>query len=230
MESASHTLGEGHARRPAWLPRGGTILRVWIRIAMTALMVLCGIGWAQAGASANSAVYRYVDDRGVVHFSNAPADRRYELVQPRPRFERNLRPGRARVPRNDGYDSLIIREARANNLEPALVKAVIAAESNFSPSAVSRAGAQGLMQLMPKTAAGLGVEDPFHARENVSGGSRYLREMLDRYGDLRRALAAYNAGPTAVDRYRGIPPYPETKAYVKRVLAYYRGYQGDFHR
>jgi soluble lytic murein transglycosylase len=185
---------------------------------------------APVQASANSAVYRFVDARGVVHFSNAPADRRYELVHRRPRHSRNARRPRPNVPIHYGYDSLIMREAKANNLEPALVKAVIAAESNFSPSAVSHAGAQGLMQLMPQTAAGLGVEDPFHARENVSGGSRYLREMLDRYGDLKRALAAYNAGPKAVDRYRGIPPYPETKAYVKRVLAYYRGYRGDFHR
>ncbi len=185
---------------------------------------------APSQASANSAVYRFVDDRGVVHFSNAPADRRYELVHRRPRHSRSARRSRPNVPVHYGYDSLIMREATANNLEPALVKAVIAAESNFSPSAVSHAGAQGLMQLMPQTAAGLGVEDPFHARENVSGGSRYLREMLDRYGDLKRALAAYNAGPKAVDHYRGIPPYPETEAYVKRVLAYYRGYQGDFHR
>ena len=79
-------------------------------------------------------------------------------------------------------------------------------------------------------ASKLGVEDPFAADQNVSGGVRYLREMLDRYGDMRRALAAYNAGPKAVDRYRGIPPYPETRAYVQRVMTYYRDYNGDFGR
>jgi len=187
---------------------------------------------AASNALANPpSMYRFIDDRGVVHFSNAPSDPRYQAIK----VLRKVNPPgkeapKRTIPVNYGYDSLIIREAKANGLEPALVKAVIAAESNFSVKAVSHAGAQGLMQLMPKTAAGLGVQDPFEAPQNVSGGSRYLREMLDRYGDLSRALAAYNAGPKAVDRYRGIPPYPETKAYVKRVLAYYRGYRGDFQR
>jgi soluble lytic murein transglycosylase-like protein len=108
------------------------------------------------------------------------------------------------------------------------VKAVIAAESNFDPEAVSRAGAQGLMQLMPHTAAKLGVDDPLRPIENVRGGARYLREMLDRYRDLSVALAAYNAGPRAVDRHGGVPPYRETQDYVRRVLTYYRHYHGDF--
>ena len=202
-------------------------MRPWLRIR---LITVTGALIAAQGAAANSAVYRFTDDRGVVHFTNAPSDSRYQLVKIRPKATGYSRKAPANVPRNYGYDSLIVREARAQRLDPALIKAVIAAESNFSPRAVSRAGAQGLMQLMPKTAEQLGVEDPFHVVENVSGGTRYLREMLDRYGDLSRALAAYNAGPNAVDHYRGIPPYPETKAYVKRVLAYYRGYRGDFHR
>ncbi len=200
------------------------------RITTISLASLLLLALASSPAAANSAVYRFVDDRGVVHFSNAPADRRYEIVRPRPRFASLSRRSRAPLPVNYGYDSLIVREARANKLDPALIKAVIAAESNFSPLAVSHAGAQGLMQLMPQTAQELGVGDPFQVTENVSGGSRYLREMLDRYGDLARALAAYNAGPRAVDRYQGIPPYPETEAYVKRVLVYYRGYRDDFRR
>jgi soluble lytic murein transglycosylase-like protein len=125
---------------------------------------------------------------------------------------------------------LIVEIAERHLVEPALVKAVIATESNFEPDAVSRAGAQGLMQLMPATAASLGVERPFGVIENMDGGVRYLRAMLDRYGDLTRALAAYNAGPTAVDRYKGVPPYRETQAYVKRVLEYYRGYRREFER
>jgi soluble lytic murein transglycosylase-like protein len=198
-----------------------------VAVAMTGLFVAALLS---ASASAGPPVYRYIDARGVVHFSNVPNDSRYRVIEVR-RKRADLTPKpRIKVPVNYGYDSLILRQARANRLDPALVKAVIAAESNFSPLAVSHAGAQGLMQLMPSTARGLGVANPLEARDNVEGGSRYLREMLDRYGDLSRALAAYNAGPTAVDRHRGIPPYPETKAYVKRVLAYYRGYRGDFHR
>ncbi|NIW35918.1 MAG: transglycosylase SLT domain-containing protein, partial [Gemmatimonadetes bacterium] len=152
-------------------------------------------------------VYQFVDENGVLHFSNVPVDRRYVPLKKR---------SRRRVPRNLRYDSLIFETARAQRLPPALVKAVIAAESNFDPQAVSPKGAQGLMQLMPATARSLGVRDPMLASENVRGGARYLRRLLDRYGDLSRALAAYNAGPTAVDRYGGIPPYRETRQYVDR--------------
>jgi soluble lytic murein transglycosylase len=132
------------------------------------------------------------------------------------------------VPQRWEYDGLIGLTAREHEIEPALVKAVIAAESNFDPEAVSHKGAQGLMQLMPVTANRLGVEDPLRPTENVRGGTRYLRLMLDRYGDVERAVAAYNAGPAAVDRYGGVPPYPETQDYVRRVLTYYRHYHGDF--
>ena len=107
---------------------------------------------------------------------------------------------------------------------------MVAAESGFDRLAVSRAGAQGLMQLMPETAQHLGVEDPFAPEQNLRGGGRYLRSLIDRYGDLTRALAAYNAGPEAVDHYGGLPPYRETRAYVERVLTYYRSYHGDFAR
>ena len=110
------------------------------------------------------------------------------------------------------------------------MKAVVRAESNFQPDAVSPQGAQGLMQLMPQTAAELGIRDPMRADQNLRGGTRYLRAMIDRFGDWRHALAAYNAGPHAVERYGGIPPYRETREYVDRVLHYYRRYDGDFVR
>jgi hypothetical protein len=185
---------------------------------------------ALPGAAAGS-VYRYVDDRGVIHFTDIPSDGRYEHVSASRDAvrQRQSTRGRIKVPAAESaYDNLILISARQHRVEPALVKAVIAAESNFRPDAVSRVVAQGLMQLMPATAASLGVEDAFHPRENVDGGTRYLRAMLDRYGDVRRALAAYNAGPRAVDRYDGIPPYRETRNYVIRVLHYYRGYHAAF--
>jgi Tfp pilus assembly protein PilF len=118
--------------------------------------------------------------------------------------------------------------ARVYRLEPALLKAVISVESAFNPQAVSRKGARGLMQLMPLTASELGVERIHDPWENIEGGARYLRERLDRFGgDLALALAAYNAGEAAVLRYRGIPPYPETRRFVAEVLARYRAFKAE---
>ena len=177
-----------------------------------------------SNAPAGGRIYTFTDEAGVTHFTNGPRDRRYRPLDASDigRFRMQ------RVPRHWLYDGLIGLTAREHRLQPALVKAVIAAESNFDPDAVSRRGAQGLMQLMPETAAALGVADPLQPLENVRGGTRYLRLMIDRYGALERALAAYNAGPSAVDRHGGIPPYPETRDYVQRVLTYYRHYHGDF--
>ena len=125
----------------------------------------------------------------------------------------------------NGFDNIINQVARENNVDPALVRAVISAESGFAPRARSAKGACGLMQLMPDTAAGLGVKDIYSPHENVTAGVRYLREMLVRYkGDVEKALAAYNAGPTAVDRYKKVPPYKETQRYIKKVHAKYRKY------
>ena len=121
------------------------------------------------------------------------------------------------------FGGVIDAAAKRNELDPALLTAVIQRESDFDPRAISRAGAQGLMQLMPGTAKELGVTDPFDPRQNVEGGAAYLRGLIDRYhGRLDLALAAYNAGAGAVDRYGGVPPYPETQDYVRGILGAYR--------
>lgn len=124
------------------------------------------------------------------------------------------------LPSGANIQDLIGPIAARYNLSPELLRGVVAAESGFDPRAVSPAGAMGLMQLMPATARALGVNDPFDPAANLDGGARYLRQLLDRFqGDTRLALAAYNAGPGAVERYHGVPPYKETRAYVQRVLA-----------
>ena len=124
------------------------------------------------------------------------------------------------LPPQRAYDTLIREAAHRYGVDAALIKAVMQAESSFNVLAVSRAGARGLMQLMPALAQELGVEDPFDARQNVMGGARYLRRLLDLYrGNVRLALAGYNAGVTAVRRHGGVPPFPETQTYVERVAA-----------
>lgn len=148
--------------------------------------------------------------------ADGPSARVFSLPRPRSR----------EIP--GGLRELVEREARSQGLDPALAMAVVEAESSWRVDAVSPKGAMGLMQLMPGTARMLGVDDPFDPEQNVWGGVRYLKMMVDRYGGrLDLALAAYNAGPGAVDRYGGIPPYEETRSYVEKVLRLYRSYRGE---
>ncbi|MCS7234195.1 MAG: lytic transglycosylase domain-containing protein [Synergistetes bacterium] len=125
---------------------------------------------------------------------------------------------------SSSIERIVNRASGIYDIDPDLVMAVISVESNFNPRLVSPKGAMGLMQLMPDTAREMGVSDPFDVEENIMGGVKYLRYLSEKYnGDLELTLAAYNAGPAAVDKYGGIPPYKETQDYVKKVLSIYKG-------
>lgn len=128
---------------------------------------------------------------------------------------------------NEALQQLVHQQAVTTGLDPSLVKAVVQAESAFNPAAVSKAGAQGLMQLMPGTAQGLGVQNSFDPAQNVEGGTRYLKGLISKYQSVPKALAAYNAGPGNVDKYNGIPPFTETQNYVRRVLELQQQYQAQ---
>ncbi|CCO07899.1 lytic transglycosylase domain-containing protein [Desulforamulus hydrothermalis] len=125
------------------------------------------------------------------------------------------------------YEAVVEKAALRHGVDPALCKAVARVESGFNPGATSEAGAMGLMQLMPGTARSLGVTNPYDPAQNADAGVRYLKSMLDKYkGDVKLALAAYNAGPAAVDRHRGVPPYGETLQYIDKVTGFWRLYAG----
>lgn len=173
------------------------------------------------GAAAD--IYKYVDADGVVHFTNDPPTKKFKLYRRENVPAQRLNVGSG-IP--SSFGDIISRNCEKYSLEEGLVHAVIKAESNYNPGAVSRKGALGLMQLMPGTARLLDVDNPLDVEENIGGGSRYLRQMLDEFnGNLDFAIAAYNAGPNAVRRHGGIPPYEETQTYVKRVKKYLSTYR-----
>jgi len=193
---------------------------VWLLAALAAVSL---------SNAAHAQIYVYKDEFGRTFFTDAPPHDGYEAYRPKGTLKRH--PGARNVsslnPRS--YDTAIRRASRQHGVSAALVKAVIAAESGFDPWAESTKGARGLMQLMPATAEELGVDDAYDPWQNIDGGTKYLCELIDRFpGELELALAAYNAGPEAVRQYQGIPPYKETRGYVKRVLSYYKKYHADF--
>lgn len=168
-------------------------------------------------------VFMYRDQRGIVHFTDAPTDARFRPFQ----FTVEIKVAAASLRLNpDLLKPYILAAAQKFSLDPALITAVIRVESAFDTYAVSWAGAQGLMQLIPSTAALMNVRNVFSPRENIMGGSGYLRMMLNRFnGDLKLALAAYNCGPERVDRDKKVPDIAETQAYVQRVLEYFIEYK-----
>ena len=165
-------------------------------------------------------VYGYVGPTGLVNLTNVPTDEPVTAVRRKARYHIGVS--------DLELEQAVSRAAQQHHVQPALLLAVMKAESSFNPTAVSKAGAVGLMQLIPETAIRHGVRNLYDANENITGGDKHLRYLLDRFhGNIRLALAAYNAGERKVDRYGQIPPYKETQDYVKRVLVYYRSYKKD---
>jgi soluble lytic murein transglycosylase-like protein len=179
-----------------------------------------------SAAGASSKIYFFMDEQGVRHYTDTPDNNRYRLLvlRPQDRTASGDRYDAQLLARATQYDAIIEHAASAAALEPNLLRAVIVVESGFNVRAMSKRGAMGLMQLMPATAARFGSADSFDPRQNVSAGARYLKFLLDRFGqNVSLALAADNAGEDAVDRNGGqIPPYTETMAYVPRVLKIFR--------
>ena len=166
-------------------------------------------------------IYKYIDGNGVIHFTNTPTASGFVLYMKE--RGRRSRPGAAG---SKVYDGIISRAGKKYGLDAALIKAVIHAESNFNPRAVSNKGARGLMQIMPENDRSLNISDAFDPSQNIMGGAYYLKSLLLRYrNELALALAAYNAGPDTVDRFKQIPPFKETRAYVRKVMGLYTRYK-----
>jgi soluble lytic murein transglycosylase-like protein len=186
-----------------------------------ALSCAIGLSFLLSICSPSSAdIYRYQDKDGVWHFADIQKDVGYKLYlrTPKKRASQYIKE----------YEGIIVQASRRFNVDPSLVKALIKAESDFDHRAVSYKGAQGLMQLMPKTANAMEVANPFSPEENIFGGTRYFSLLLERFeNDKILALAAYNAGPEVVESYGGIPPFPETESFVAKVLDYYERYRAS---
>jgi soluble lytic murein transglycosylase-like protein len=204
----------------------------------TAVAVLAAAIWFSLPTLSHAQIASYVDEHGKVIYVNrdSPAPRIGSTISPPSVGAQALRPGfktefgsgsqaaavSSTSESDDRFDSIVRQSAERNKVDPALVKAVISTESGWNPRAISPKGAVGLMQLIPGTAQRFGVDNRFDPAQNVEGGTMYLRSLLDRYnGDLTKSLAAYNAGEGAVDRSGGVPQFPETQRYVRKVTDRY---------
>ncbi len=177
-------------------------------------------------------IYKYIDENGVICYTDLPINKKADRIHKDKQKttdeslaqEKAQSRNRSNSVRTAEYHEIIHEKANAYNIDPSLVKAVIKTESNYNSRAISRKGAMGLMQLMPSTANDLNVHNPFDPEENIEGGIKYLKYLLEKFnGNLTLALAAYNAGPKRVEKYGYVPPITETKQYVNKVLSLYNG-------
>lgn len=204
-----------------------------LSIAFRCLLIVCGITLLPSPGPAEQ-LYSYRSGRSITFTTRRPSGKSYQVVRPRkPKFSSFAHLGTGYRwkphPVPSKYDTLIKSLSKQHKLEPALVKAVIHVESAFNRRAISPKGAKGLMQLMPATARRFGVSDAYNPIQNLIGGIRYLRWLFDHFdGNIYHVLAGYNAGEGAVARYKGIPPYSETRMYVKRVMRMRDLYQSDY--
>ena len=177
-------------------------------------------------STASSDIFKYIDENGVTCYTDAPLEKKNQKVlveKSKPEPAEKCKSGKKLVLNTD-YNSYVQKSARKYEIEPELIHAVIRTESNGNQRAVSKKGAMGLMQLMPSTASDMNVGNPFNPEENIEGGTRYLRYLIEKFnGNLTLAIAAYNSGPKTVERYGNVPPISETRQYVDRVLALYNG-------
>ena len=171
-------------------------------------------------------IFKYVDENGVLCYTDTPLNRKANRILKEKTDKTPVQRQSARSYSKDAadYHSIVHEKAAVYNMDPSLIKAVIKTESNWNSKAISRKGAVGLMQLMPSTASDMIIHNPFNPEENIEGGTRYLKYLIERFnGDLTLALAAYNAGPKTVEKFGYVPPITETKQYVSRVLSLYSG-------
>lgn len=203
-------------RRVGTFMNASCACRIGVRLVVGLVIIVL----AASAALADEEFYGYVSSTGTVHMTNVPTDQRFGEINLKPRYHAAVS--------DQELEDAVIRYADEYRLSPALLLAVMKAESSFDPTVISKAGAVGLMQLIPETAIRHGVRNLYDTRDNIGGGARHLRYLLDRFhGNIRLALAAYNAGEKKVDRYRQIPPFKETQLYVKKVMGYYREYRSQ---
>ncbi len=175
------------------------------KITLIGIVILLGA----FSPSSYADIYKFVDNEGIMHFTNIPTNKDYKKIMTT--SQQGL---------DSKYDQIIQIKSLKYDIEPSIIKALISAESDWDVNAVSRKGAMGLMQLMPSTADDMQIKNPFDPEQNIEAGTKYLRLLLNRFsGDLELAVAAYNAGPSTVEKSGGIPSFPETRKFVKNVIS-----------